>query len=103
MITNVATTDATVPDTAMTATIHQHLARRGLLPAEHYLDAGYSSAELIVAAREQHQTTVQAYVRYAVTVGERRLMTVSICCCVSSLSSWLSSDAWCGGCGLAPI
>lgn len=50
-----ATTDATVPDTAMTETIHQHLARRGLLPAEHYLDAGYSSAELIVAAREQHQ------------------------------------------------
>jgi hypothetical protein len=43
----VATTDATVPDTAMTATIHQHLARRGLLLAEHYLDAGYSSAALI--------------------------------------------------------
>ncbi|WP_431898862.1 transposase [Nonomuraea sp. bgisy101] len=50
-----ATTDAPVPDTAMTATIHQHLARRDLLPVEHYLDAGYSSAELIVAAREQHQ------------------------------------------------
>ncbi|MBE1592352.1 hypothetical protein ACFPOI_17055 [Nonomuraea angiospora] len=58
LITNVATTDATVPDTAMTETIHQHLARRGLLPAEHYLDAGYSSAELVVAAREQHQMTV---------------------------------------------
>ncbi|MEU4726626.1 hypothetical protein AB0G06_44135 [Nonomuraea dietziae] len=55
LITNVATTDATVPDTAMTETIHQHLARRGLLPAEHYMDAGYSSAELIVAARQQHQ------------------------------------------------
>ncbi|MFC7584591.1 transposase [Nonomuraea antimicrobica] len=55
LITNVATTDATVPDTAMTATILQHLVRRGLLPAEHYLDAGYSSAELIVQAREQHQ------------------------------------------------
>ncbi|HEY1156927.1 MAG TPA: transposase, partial [Arthrobacter sp.] len=55
LITNVATTDATVPDTAMTETIHQPLARRGLLPAEHYLDAGYSSAELIVQARELHQ------------------------------------------------
>ncbi|MEW1842215.1 IS1182 family transposase [Nonomuraea angiospora] len=55
LITNVATTDATVPDTAMTEVIHQHLARRGLLPAEHYLDAGYSSAELIVQARELHQ------------------------------------------------
>jgi IS5 family transposase len=58
LITNVATTDATVPDTAMTEAIHQHLARRDLLPAEHYLDAGYSSAELIVQAREQHQMTV---------------------------------------------
>ncbi|MFI6603508.1 hypothetical protein ACIBHX_45370 [Nonomuraea sp. NPDC050536] len=57
LITNVATTDATEPDTAMTATIHQHLARRDLLPAEHYLDAGYSSAELIVQAREQYQIT----------------------------------------------
>ncbi|MFF4625070.1 hypothetical protein [Nonomuraea jabiensis] len=26
-----------------------------LLPAEHYLDAGYSSAELIVQTREHHQ------------------------------------------------
>ncbi|GAA2701830.1 hypothetical protein GCM10010412_099740 [Nonomuraea recticatena] len=50
LIPNVATTDATVPDTAMTETIHQHLDRRGLLPAEHYMDAGYSSAELVAAA-----------------------------------------------------
>ncbi|MFF4623459.1 hypothetical protein [Nonomuraea jabiensis] len=52
---NLVTNVATVPETAMTATIHRHLARRGLLPAEHYLDAGYSSAELIVQARERHQ------------------------------------------------
>ncbi|MBE1582343.1 hypothetical protein ACFPOI_31270 [Nonomuraea angiospora] len=86
-----ATTDATVPDTAVTETIHRHLARRGLLPAEHYLDAGHSSAELIVAAREQHQinlvaplrtdNSVQArtrngYDRTAFTIGwERRQVT----------------------------
>jgi transposase len=47
LITNVATTDATVPDSAMTTPIHRRLAARGLLPAEHYLDSGYPSAELI--------------------------------------------------------
>src|SRR6266498_4542117 len=47
LITNVATTDATVPDSAMTEPIHRQLAARGLLPAEHYLDSGYPSAELI--------------------------------------------------------
>lgn len=47
LITNVATTDATVPDVAMTEPIHQRLDRRDLLPDEHYLDSGYPSAELM--------------------------------------------------------
>lgn len=47
LITNVATTDATVPDVAMTETIHHMLDRRGLRPAQHYLDSGYPSAELM--------------------------------------------------------
>jgi hypothetical protein len=47
LITNVATTDATVPDVAMTEPIHRHLAARGLLPEQHYVDSGYPSAELI--------------------------------------------------------
>jgi len=51
LITNVATTDATVPDAKMADKIHQSLAARDLLPAEHYLDSGYPSAELIVGAR----------------------------------------------------
>ena len=50
LITNVATTDATVPDSAMTAPIHHALGRRGLLPAEHYVDAGYPSAKLVADA-----------------------------------------------------
>jgi transposase len=53
LITNVATTAATVPDSAMTEAIHHALDRRGLLPAEHYVDAGYPSAELVAdAARD---------------------------------------------------
>jgi transposase len=50
LITNVATTDASVPDVAMTEPIHHDLARRGLLPDEHYLDSGYPSADLLVSS-----------------------------------------------------
>src|SRR6266511_2096666 len=53
LITNVATTDATVPDHAMTKAVHHALDRLGLLPAEHYVDSGYPSAELVAdAARD---------------------------------------------------
>jgi transposase len=48
IIVGVATTDATVPDAAMTEKIHATLAGRDLLPAEHYLDSGYPSAALLV-------------------------------------------------------
>jgi hypothetical protein len=48
IIVGVATTDATVPDAAMTEKIHATLAGRELLPAEHYLDSGYPSAALVV-------------------------------------------------------
>ena len=51
LITNVATTDASVADAAMTEPIHDDLARRGLLPAEHYLDSGYPSADLLVSSQ----------------------------------------------------
>jgi len=53
VITNIATTDGTVPDVAMTAPVHAMLAERGLTPGEHYVDSGYASAELLVSAREQ--------------------------------------------------
>lgn len=54
VITNVATTDATVPDVAMTAQIHAMLADRSVIPAEHYLDSGYPSAALLLASRTGH-------------------------------------------------
>jgi transposase len=58
LITNVATTAATVPDVAMTTAIHQDLARSGLVPAEHYVDAGYPSAEVIHQARHRFGLTL---------------------------------------------
>jgi transposase len=54
LITNVVTTDATVPDSAVTAQIHAHLAAHDLTPAEHYLDSGYPSAAGVLAARLDH-------------------------------------------------
>jgi len=50
LITNVSTTDASVPDTVMTEPIHADLHRRGITPAEHYLDSGYPSADLLVSS-----------------------------------------------------
>ncbi len=50
LVTNVTTTDASVPDTVMTGPIHQALAAREVLPGEHYLDSGYPSADLLISS-----------------------------------------------------
>jgi transposase len=48
LIVNVETTVATVPDDNMLATVHAALARRHLLPAEHLVDTGYTSAQVLL-------------------------------------------------------
>jgi hypothetical protein len=58
LITNVATTDASVADAAMTAPIHRQLARRRLLPDKHYLDSGYPSADLLVSSKAEFGITL---------------------------------------------
>ncbi len=50
LITHVATTEATVPDTQMTAVICGDLAAKSLAPGRGYLDSGYLSAALVVTA-----------------------------------------------------
>ncbi|MCX4784231.1 IS1182 family transposase [Streptomyces sp. NBC_01264] len=60
VITHVATTDATVPDVKLVEPVHRALADRGLLPAEHYLDSGYASAELLAGARAAFGITLVA-------------------------------------------
>jgi len=54
LITNVETTAATTPDGPVTAAIHAHLAEKGLLPAEHIVDAGYIDADELVYSQTQH-------------------------------------------------
>ena len=51
LITGVATTQAAVPDAVMTTPIHDQLAATGLVPGEHAVDAGYTSADLLLDAR----------------------------------------------------
>jgi hypothetical protein len=56
LITHVATTAATVPDVAMTEPIHDSLDAKDLLPGEHVVDAGYTSADLLLTARARGVT-----------------------------------------------
>ena len=51
LLTNTETTLAPVTDVEMTEPVHHALARRGLRPGEHAADAGYASADLLLAAR----------------------------------------------------
>ncbi|MET7479101.1 hypothetical protein ABZT17_32725 [Streptomyces sp. NPDC005648] len=58
MITDVATTAATTHDSQVLPGIHTRLARRGLLPAEHLVDTGYTSLPHLEQAAREHQVTV---------------------------------------------
>lgn len=59
LITAVETTPATVPDERALDPIQAQLARRGLLPARHLLDAGYlTGPELVRRQRDQRVTLV---------------------------------------------
>jgi hypothetical protein len=50
LITHVATTEATVPGSQMTAVVCGDLAAKNLAPGRSYLDSGYLSAALVVTA-----------------------------------------------------
>lgn len=58
LITHVETTVATTPDGAVVETIHQSLAEKELLPAEHLMDTGYVDAGVLVESREKHEVDV---------------------------------------------
>ncbi len=58
VITHVQTTPATTPDREQLPAIHHALARKGLLPREHLVDAGYPDAEILVSSRQEHGVRV---------------------------------------------
>ncbi|MFJ5725223.1 IS1182 family transposase [Streptomyces sp. NPDC093149] len=58
VITDVATTAATTHDSRVLPGIHTRLRQRGLLPAEHLVDSGYTSLVHLEQAARDHQVTV---------------------------------------------
>jgi len=58
LATGVATTQATVPGVAMAGPVHADLARKGLLPSGHVVDAGYTTADLLVTSRSDYGVTL---------------------------------------------
>lgn len=58
VITGVATTSAATNDGQALPGTHTRLARRGLLPAEHLVDGGYTSLVHLERAAREHQITV---------------------------------------------
>lgn len=63
LITNVATTPATTSDDAVTATIHESLKVRDLLPSVHLADTGFIDAELLVESEKRYQVDLYGPVR----------------------------------------
>jgi transposase len=54
LIVNVETTPATTPDDNMVESVHASLAQRGLLPAEHLVDKGYTDAQVLVDSQQTY-------------------------------------------------
>ncbi|MFD7409330.1 hypothetical protein ACFV7R_43410 [Streptomyces sp. NPDC059866] len=63
LITHVVTTDATVNDAMVVEDVHDGLTSKNLLPSEHLLDAGYTSAELLLTAPTLRGVSVVGPVR----------------------------------------
>ncbi len=58
LITHVETTPATTPDCEQLPTIHQALARKGLRPREHVIDAGYPDGAILADSQLDHGVAV---------------------------------------------
>jgi len=57
-IIQVETTPATIQDDQLLPTIHTALAAEGLLPREHLVDAGYTTAAVLVTSQREHGVAV---------------------------------------------
>ena len=55
IITNVETTPATTTDVNVIDDVHANLADKELMPAEHFVDAGYTSASKLLKSQEKHE------------------------------------------------
>lgn len=58
LIVNIETPPATTPDEHMLATVHASLEPRGLLPAEHLVDKGYTDSQVLVDSQRTYGGTL---------------------------------------------
>jgi transposase len=72
LITHVKTCPAMQQDMTSTAEIHERLAAKGLLPAEHFVDSAYVDAALLVGSRRDHDVSLEGPVR-AVSSWQARM------------------------------
>jgi transposase len=63
LITHVKTCPAMQPDMTSTADIHDRLAAKELLPAEHFVDSMYVDAALLVSSQRDHGVSLEGPVR----------------------------------------
>lgn len=63
LITHVTTCPAMQQDMTSTAGIHESLAAKGLLPAEHFVDSAYVDAALLVSSQRDHGISLEGPVR----------------------------------------
>lgn len=58
LIVNVETTPASTPDDRMVAVVHASLAKRDRLPTEHWVDKGYTDAQVLLDSQRNYQVTI---------------------------------------------
>src|SRR5499433_3493952 len=63
LLTHVHTTTAAVHEAMCTADIHQALVDKDVAPGEHWLDAAYIDADLLVRSQEEHGITLRGPTR----------------------------------------
>ncbi len=63
LVTQVTTCPAIEPDMMATVGIHERLAAKGLLPAEHFVDSAYVDAALLVGSQRDHGVALEGPVR----------------------------------------
>jgi transposase len=63
LVTHVMTCPAMQQDMTSTAEIHERLAAKGLLPAEHFVDSAYVDAALLVGSARDHGVSLEGPVR----------------------------------------
>ena len=92
LITHVTTCPAMQPDMTSTAGIHEGLAAKGLLPAEHFVDSAYVDAGLLASSPRDYGVSLEGPVR-GIRAGRRAPDKATTCRTSRSTGSTSRSPA----------